>query len=271
VTGTAQPADDAVLLPLLIACEMRNRQAMRKQTLLLFPYPDCHQCGKPVTALTGEAEDSLRPPWRRSALRLEPCGHTVPVPDDGRQLLHMAREYADSIENRPAGTQLPDWLRGGICRQCGGTPVVYRNYRDQPFCASCSTPAEGAAPELTPASTTLRDQIAVAIDAVFERWTQGLGSQQPQNALTEAVMAACDIGMEQLRTDLDRAREALIQAQAEATSETTRAERAEAALDRVRAALDDLCHEPHPSHDHVCPDDVRRHVLAALDEPKEQP
>jgi hypothetical protein len=49
-----------------------------------------------------------------------------------------------------------------------------------------------------------------------------------------------------------------------------RARRAEAALDRVRAAVDDLCHEPHPSHDHICPDDVRRHVLAALDKPKEQ-
>ncbi|MFF8290451.1 hypothetical protein ACF068_14650 [Streptomyces sp. NPDC016309] len=46
-------------------------------------------------------------------------------------------------------------------------------------------------------------------------------------------------------------------------------QRAEAALDRVRAALDEFCHEPHPDHDHVCPDDVRRHVLAALDEPKE--
>jgi hypothetical protein len=46
-----------------------------------------------------------------------------------------------------------------------------------------------------------------------------------------------------------------------------RARRAETALNRVRAALDDLCDEPHPSHDHVCPDDVRRHVLAALDEP----
>jgi chromosome segregation ATPase len=49
--------------------------------------------------------------------------------------------------------------------------------------------------------------------------------------------------------------------------EQQRAERVEAALDRVRATVDDLCDEPHPGHDHVCPDDVRRYVLAALDEP----
>jgi hypothetical protein len=48
-----------------------------------------------------------------------------------------------------------------------------------------------------------------------------------------------------------------------------RAVRAEVAIVRVREALDDLCEEPHPSHDHVCPDDVRRRILAALDEPKE--
>lgn len=43
-----------------------------------------------------------------------------------------------------------------------------------------------------------------------------------------------------------------------------RAERAEAALDRVRAAVNALCHEPHPSHDHVCPDHIAAVVQAAL-------
>jgi hypothetical protein len=38
-------------------------------------------------------------------------------------------------------------------------------------------------------------------------------------------------------------------------------------IDRVRAAVDKLCHEPHPSHDHVCPDDVRKAILDALTEP----
>ncbi|WP_060880606.1 hypothetical protein [Streptomyces scabiei] len=40
-------------------------------------------------------------------------------------------------------------------------------------------------------------------------------------------------------------------------------------VDRVRAAVDKLCREPHPGHDHVCPDDVRKAVLDALAEPKE--
>ena len=41
----------------------------------------------------------------------------------------------------------------------------------------------------------------------------------------------------------------------------------EPAIARVHAYLISLCAEPHPSHDHVCPDDVRRDVLAALDQP----
>lgn len=43
-----------------------------------------------------------------------------------------------------------------------------------------------------------------------------------------------------------------------------RAERAEAALERVRVAVNALCHEPHPSHDHVCPDHIAAVVQAAL-------
>lgn len=40
--------------------------------------------------------------------------------------------------------------------------------------------------------------------------------------------------------------------------------RAEAALARVTAAVDNLCRESHPSHDHVCPDGVRKAVQNAL-------
>lgn len=48
-----------------------------------------------------------------------------------------------------------------------------------------------------------------------------------------------------------------------------RAEKAEAANARVRSLADDLCFEEHPGHDHLCPDDVRDIIRAALDEPKE--
>lgn len=43
------------------------------------------------------------------------------------------------------------------------------------------------------------------------------------------------------------------------------AEQAEAALDRVHALAEHWSHEPHPTHDHPCPDDLRRELLAALD------
>ncbi|MFG2747238.1 hypothetical protein ACGFY0_45305, partial [Streptomyces chartreusis] len=48
-----------------------------------------------------------------------------------------------------------------------------------------------------------------------------------------------------------------------------RAIAAEAALERVRAYAVRLDIEPHPGHDHVCPDDVRRAIEAALDEQQE--
>lgn len=43
----------------------------------------------------------------------------------------------------------------------------------------------------------------------------------------------------------------------------------EARIERVRQILDGLCAEPHGSHDHVCPDDVRRAVTDALDGPSQ--
>lgn len=48
--------------------------------------------------------------------------------------------------------------------------------------------------------------------------------------------------------------------------ETERAEKAETAVARARALADRWCREPHPTHDHSCPDDVRRELLAALDD-----
>ena len=46
------------------------------------------------------------------------------------------------------------------------------------------------------------------------------------------------------------------------------AEEYSAAIARVHAYLISLCDEPHPSHDHLCPDDVRRDILTALDQPQ---
>jgi hypothetical protein len=46
-----------------------------------------------------------------------------------------------------------------------------------------------------------------------------------------------------------------------------RAEQAEAAVARVRGYARTLTAEPHPIHDHECPDDVRAAILSALDGP----
>lgn len=43
-------------------------------------------------------------------------------------------------------------------------------------------------------------------------------------------------------------------------------EQAEAAIDRAHALAQRWAHEPHPTHDHLCPDDLRRDLLAALDD-----
>jgi anthranilate phosphoribosyltransferase len=47
------------------------------------------------------------------------------------------------------------------------------------------------------------------------------------------------------------------------------AEQAEAAIDRAHALAQRWTHEPHPTHDHLCPDELRRDLLAALDDTPE--
>ncbi|MEU9606171.1 hypothetical protein [Streptomyces sp. NPDC048057] len=55
--------------------------------------------------------------------------------------------------------------------------------------------------------------------------------------------------------------------QGRAETAEVRAEKAEAAIDRVRTALARLCDDvPHPGHDHLCPDDIQRAIEDALDE-----
>jgi len=51
----------------------------------------------------------------------------------------------------------------------------------------------------------------------------------------------------------------------ERSRECIRADQAEAAVARVRELADRLCQEPHPTHDHLCPDGLRTELLAALD------
>lgn len=82
-------------------------------------------------------------------------------------------------------------------------------------------------------------------------------------AYADAVLNVRDAELEQLRREhaaLKRAHVALAE----------QAGRDQAAIARVHAYLIRLCDEPHPSHDHLCPDDVRRTILNALDQPQEE-
>lgn len=76
------------------------------------------------------------------------------------------------------------------------------------------------------------------------------------------VMAVRDRELEQLRTELAIQKGISADLRVESRARSEKVERVRAV---VRAELDYLCREPHPSHDHVCPDDVRRSVLRALE------
>ncbi|MEU0665731.1 hypothetical protein ABZ508_26595 [Streptomyces lavendulocolor] len=116
-----------------------------------------------------------------------------------------------------------------------------------------------------PAPADLRDQIAAAIVEVQAVADTG----QPLSAerYADAVLRVPAIA--EALAALERSEEA------EAALEMyglwqRRAEKARRRIDRVRQAVDDLCREPHPTHDHVCPDDVRSRVLAALDQQEQR-
>ncbi|MFI6103196.1 hypothetical protein [Streptomyces sp. NPDC051310] len=159
--------------------------------------------------------------------------------------------------------------------QAPGTPLKAPQSPEPPIAGTDRRPGGPNGPQTGAESRdTLRDQIAEALagragsKAFLAEGTEWDHARAAWYAHADAALRVLGTEVEQLRADLDWTREALLQAQAEATSEATRADHAEAAVERVRAALDDLCDEPHPSHDHVCPDDVRRHVLAALEAPE---
>jgi hypothetical protein len=117
-----------------------------------------------------------------------------------------------------------------------------------------------------PASPALHDQYAAAIyeyNNPGHRWADA----HPDDLIcygaeADAALAVRDRELEQLRTELamEKAISADLRVESRALSE--KVERVRAV---VRAELDYLCREPHPSHDHVCPDDVRRSVLRALE------
>ena len=47
---------------------------------------------------------------------------------------------------------------------------------------------------------------------------------------------------------------------------SSRVRELEQRVDRVRAVVEALCDEPHPAHDHICPDNVRKAIRDAIEE-----
>jgi hypothetical protein len=127
--------DERKLLPIATIIVLRSRAFRRNQTLLR-PFPDCHQCGKPVDQVVTQEEHF---PTVTMRFVCKPCGHKTELTRESlRRISQAAGRTADQLEDG-SFLDAPDWLRGGVCcgRNGAGGPVVYRNCNDQTFCSHC--------------------------------------------------------------------------------------------------------------------------------------
>ncbi|WP_392838714.1 hypothetical protein [Streptomyces sp. LN500] len=159
------------------------------------------------------------------------------------------------------------------CCVCDGSPVVYRNYQEQPFCAHCANCACGTVPCTRPAPDSPRERYAAAMWAKAERtiiaeWiccepldpkhdlcaqgyaalrmTKALIVDNPESAtsdsLVDAVLAVRDREMEHLKllvaasSEPGQAVRMAAQYADRAIENGQRAERAEADRNRVQEA-----------------------------------
>ncbi|KUH38406.1 MULTISPECIES: hypothetical protein [Streptomyces] len=111
-------------------------------------------------------------------------------------------------------------------------------------------------PRLDEMTDDMLDALYARLDAAFER----------ADRLATDLTAEWDVSRRLLESRQEMAAERYAWQERGDRAEARAAE-LEAALDRVRATVTDLCDEPHPDHDHLCPDDVRRYVLDAIDGP----
>jgi hypothetical protein len=156
------------------------------------------------------------------------------------------------------------------CCVCGGGHVVYRNYREQPFCRRCANCGcnqdvcvrTGINDPAVSGDTELQQQIAAAIEAAAER------PRDQRVGIIGAVMAVLAV-RDREHAALKRAHVAL----------AAQAGRDQAAIGRVRAASDQLHRAvlnadgvPLTAYDRGVDTAVRR-IRTALDtpdQPKEQ-
>lgn len=90
--------------------------------------------------------------------------------------------------------------------------------------------------------------------------------EAPLNGVPEAAVRAA-VRAHECAWVAGASREDLVRATLEAALPGIAAQ--ERCLARVRAYADSLLLESHPTHDHSCPDDVRKALLAALDDSEE--
>ncbi|MFE9398630.1 hypothetical protein [Streptomyces flavidovirens] len=161
------------------------------------------------------------------------------------------------------------------CCACGKGPVVYRNYREQPFCGHCANCACGANPCSKPATTDdLRDQYAAAI---YERNnpTRRWADAHPDDLLAyagdaDAILAVRDTRVEELTARAEQAERRL-----DLAHQARRAK--EHQLDGIRRALCDTgAMRDDDPYSHADLEDVIRQAAAAdlkpaLSDPQEQP
>ncbi|MEV5347146.1 hypothetical protein [Streptomyces achromogenes] len=122
------------------------------------------------------------------------------------------------------------------------------------------------APQSPADRAALRERIAEAVDAVFERWTDGLGGQRPQDAMTDAVLAMLPEPVDWAVVRAETLREAVHMA------ETLAANMLDVNADRGNGAYDvvDLLRrlageqpEPPAAGSSLTPDDWTRFVVSA--------
>lgn len=82
--------------------------------------------------------------------------------------------------------QLPAAIAAEACCVCGGGPVTYRNYREQPFCRSCADPGVNAEAKPSP-----REQYEARVECAIGL-NVDCGGTVGVHIVRDAVMAVRD-------------------------------------------------------------------------------
>jgi hypothetical protein len=200
--------DERKLIPLITITDLRGRAFRRNQATFLWPFPDCHECGQTVDEVRIQEKYF---PATGISVTCKPCGHKTDLPREAlRRISKAAAQAADQLENG-SFLDMPDWLRGGVCCVCSGAggPVVYRNFRDQPFCGHCCECDCGTVPCSKPDPVPEADRRQKYAKAIHRYdYENGLsGNDIPSKhhlGEADAVLAVRDAELEQLRDRVDQ-------------------------------------------------------------------